>query len=66
MPAIGCADARAYVIADPLHTMTILFTGEDVEADLRPARNAFGEFERPTKVFSTWPNSRLYGQVTLR
>src|ERR1700733_10314913 len=46
MPAIGCADARAYVIADPLHTVTVLFAGENIEADLRPAPNAFRKFER--------------------
>ena len=46
MPTIGCADARAYVIADPLHTVAVLLAGKDVQADLRPTRNAFGEFER--------------------
>src|ERR1700678_1595277 len=46
MPAIGCADARAYMIADPLHAVTILPAGEDIEAYLRPARNSFGKFER--------------------
>src|SRR5580698_10480985 len=46
MPAIGRTDAGTYVIADPLHAVTILLAGEDIEAYLRPARNAFGKFER--------------------
>jgi hypothetical protein len=34
MPAIGCANALPYVIADSLHTVTILHAGKDIEADL--------------------------------
>src|ERR1700722_2270722 len=46
MPAIGRTDAGTYVIADPLHAVTVLLADEDIEADLRPARNSFGKFER--------------------
>jgi hypothetical protein len=34
------------VIAYPLHTMTVLFTGKDVETNLRPTGQALGNFER--------------------
>src|SRR5580698_2620180 len=54
MPAIGGADAWAYVIADPLHTVAILRAGKDIEADLRPTRNAFGEFERLMLLMIGW------------
>src|SRR5271154_4790538 len=54
MPAIGCADAWAYVIANPLHPVAILLAGKDIEADLRPVRNAFGKFERLMLLMIGW------------
>jgi len=45
MPAIGGADTRANVVADPLDAVAILPAGEDVEADLRPVVDAFGELD---------------------
>src|ERR1700679_3155865 len=50
MPAIGSADARTYMVSDPLHAVTILFAGKDIEANLRPARNSLGKFERLTQL----------------
>src|ERR1019366_7963756 len=46
MPAIGHADARADVVADPLHSVAGLLAGEDVEADLRPTGESGSEVQR--------------------
>ncbi len=45
VPAVGNADAGTDVVADPLDAVAVLPAGEDVEADLGPVVDAFGELE---------------------
>ena len=45
VPALGGADARADVVADPLDALAVALGGEDVEADLGPGGDALSELD---------------------
>src|SRR5580692_8224248 len=71
-PGVRYPNARANMIAHPLHAMAVLLAGKDIEPDFRPVVETLREFDRLVFLMIRWKDAvdglllTLHGEIRVK